>query len=180
MENTKLNGVLKRYFAIKAEIPEKGKNCPSLENLVRYASGKLEPKERYYIDGHVKSCKFCNELIEGVLLYSAYEKHIKLETVPDRVKNRAKSLNPDYKVKENKIMKHFKKNIWFVLSILSLAVSFFASRYFMQFIILAVIFGLKWVFSSGSTRALIMVYNAWKRHDKEGSEELERIFKGRL
>ena len=180
MENMKLNGALKKYFATKAEVPEKRQNCPPAESLEMYASGKLGPDERQRIDSHVKSCKFCDGLIEGVLFYSAYEKHIKLEAVPDRVKNKAKSLNPAYKIKENKIMKHFRKNIWFMLSILSLAVSFFTSRYFMQFIILAVIFGLKWIFNGGSTRALIMIYNAWKKHDKEGSEELEKIFKRRL
>ncbi|MEA3305411.1 MAG: hypothetical protein U9R52_01195 [Candidatus Omnitrophota bacterium] len=180
MENIKLNGALKKYFAAKAEVPEKKQSCPPAESLEMYASGKLGVDERRRIGGHVKNCKFCDGLIEDALFYSVYAKHVKSEAVPDRVKNKAKSLNPAYKIKEKKIMRHFKRNIWLALSLSSLAVSFFTSRYFMQFIILTVIFGFKWIFNGGSTRALIMIYNAWKKHDKEGSEELEKIFKGRL
>ena len=180
MKTEKMDDMLKEYFSRQKHVPEKGANCPSVEILARYASGTLEPNELYNVSNHIKGCNFCSELIEGALLYSAYGKHINLGSIPEKVKNKAKSLHPRYKHKENKIMNYFKRNIWLMLSLTSLIASFFISRYFQQFLILSVIFGLKWVFNRESTRTLIMIYNAWKKHDKEGSEELEKIFKGRL
>ena len=180
MKTEKMDDILKTYFSRQKHLPKKGAACPPAETLARYASGTLEPNKLYAVSNHIKGCNFCNELIEGALLHSAYKKHIKLDNVPDRVKNKAKSLNPGYRTKERKIMNYFKRNIWLILSLTSLAASFFIARYFQQFLILAVIFGLKWVFNRESTRALIMVYNAWKRHDKDSDKDLEEIFKNRL
>lgn len=180
MEDKKLNDMLKRYFSKLIDVPEKNANCPTVEEIYKYVSGTLEPGDLYNVSSHVKSCKYCNEIIEGALLYSAYEKHIGLDKVPDRIKERAKSLNPAHKTRMSKIMDYLKRNTWFMLSLSSLIGSFFISEYFLQFLILAVLFGLKWIFNKESTRALIMIYNAWKRHDKEADKEIERIFKSRL
>ena len=180
MEGDKMNGALKAYFSEQRHVPEKSADCPPVETLGKYVSGELEPKELYGVSGHVKSCNFCNELIEGALLYSAYGEHIKLDGVSEKVKNKAKSLHPTYKAKEKKMMPYIKRNIWFALSLASLTASFFISRYFQQFLILAVIFGLKWVFNRESTRTLIMIYNAWKKHDKTTDRELDEIFKSRM
>ena len=180
MEDKKLNNMLKRYFYKRIDVPERGAKCPSVETLDKYVSGALEPDELYNVGSHVKSCKFCNELIEEALLHSAYEKHISLDRVPAKVKEKAKSLNPAYKTRMNKIMDRLKRNSWLILSLSSLIASFFISRYFFQFLILAILFGFKWIFNRESTRVLIMIYNAWKKHDKDTDKELERIFKERL
>jgi len=180
MENDKMNGLLKAYLSGQRHLPEKGADCPPAEILCKYASGTLKADELYGVSSHVKSCAFCNDLIEGALLYSAYGEHIKLEGVSERIKNKARSIHPAYKAKERKMANHFKRNIWFILSLASLAASFFFPGYFQQFLILAVIFGLKWVFNRESTRTLIMIYNAWKKHDKSSDKELEDIFKSRF
>ncbi|MBU4488138.1 MAG: hypothetical protein KKI13_03625 [Candidatus Omnitrophica bacterium] len=180
METEKLNNILKDYFSAKIKLPEKSSDCPPLETLARYASGGLHGQESYNVGNHVKRCAFCSELVEGAFLYSAYAKEIKLEDVSARMKKRAKSLNPAYTEKEHKFMSYLKKKIWFILSLTSFIASFFVPRYFLQFLALAIILGLKWVFNKETTRTLIMVYNAWKKHDKEGKEDLDEIFKNRL
>lgn len=180
MEDKKFDDMLKVYFSENRNIPEKGPNCPSVETLGKYVSGVLEGDELYNVGRHIKSCNFCKELTEGALLYSAYENQIKIDAVSDKVKNKAKSLHPLYKTKGRKTMNYLKSNIWFLLFLVSLMASFFIPEYFLQFLILAVIFGLKWVFNKESVRTLIMIYNAWKKHDKEGDKDLEEIFKNRL
>ncbi len=180
MKGEKMNDLLKGYFSGQKDVPEKGANCPPVEILGGYASGTLEPQELYNVSNHVKSCAFCSELMEGALLYSAYGKHIKLGSVPEKIKNKAKSLHPAYKIKERGTMAYLKNNIWLILSLSSLAASFFAPPYFLQFLILAVIFGLKWVFNKENTRTLVMIYNAWKKHTKDSDKELEDIFRSRL
>lgn len=179
MEDNKLNDMLKSYFSNRIDTPEKGPDCPSNDTLAGYVSGNLKPEELFTVSSHIKACPFCSELIEGALLYSAYEKHINLEKVPDKVKNKAKSLNPAHRTMRHTMITYLKKNVWITASLVSLIASFFIPRYFVQFIILAAIFGLKWVFNRESTRTLIMIYNAWKRHDKDVDKELEQIFKNR-
>ena len=180
MEDKNFESILKTYFTKKTELPEKTGDCPSPEALAQYVMGTPSIGELYDIGNHVKSCKACAEIVEGALLYSEYGKDIKLESVPAKVKNAAKYLNPAYGRKGNKLMYYFKKNIWFMLSMASFVVSFFAMHHFLQFLALAVIFGFKWVFDKETTKTLIMVYNAWKKHDKDSTRDLEEIFKDRL
>jgi len=180
MEDKNLDNILKSYFTGKTGIPEQSKDCPSYEALAQYALGTPSIGELYDIGNHVRTCKACGEVIESALLYSAYGKEIKLEDVPARVRNKAKSINPAYMRKDKKLMTYLKKNIWFILCMASFIASFFAPRHFLQFLVMSVIFGLKWVFDKEATRTLIMVYNAWKKHDKTASRDLEEIFKDRL
>ncbi|MBL7071795.1 MAG: hypothetical protein ISS26_06475 [Candidatus Omnitrophica bacterium] len=175
-----MDDLLSGYYSRRKDAPERSAECLSVDELERYVSGLLDPEALYRVGGHVKNCAFCSELIEGALLYSAHEKHIALDKVPDKIRTRAKSLNPSYRSKEHKTMNFLKGNIWLMLSMSSIAASFFMPQYFFQFLILAVIFGLKWVFNRESTRALIMVYNAWKKHDQDSDKELDRIFKSRF
>lgn len=180
MEDKNLDNILKTYFTGKIDIPEQGKDCPSCEALAQYALGTPSIGELYDIGNHARSCKACGEIIESALLYSACGKEIKLEDVPARVRNKAKSVNPAYMRKDKKLMAYLKKNIWFIFCLASFIASFFAPRHFLQFLVMSVIFGLKWVFDKETTRTLIMVYNAWKKHDKAANRDLEEMFKDRL
>lgn len=182
MKTEKLNDILKDYFKAKIKLPEKGPDCPPAETLAHYASGGLHGQESRELGNHVKSCSFCGELVEGAFLYSAYAKEIKLEDAPAKMKKRAKSLNPAYTEKERKLMSYLKKRTWLILSLTSFTASFFAPRYFLQFLALAIILGLKWVFDKETARTLIMVYNAWKKHEhgEEGKRDFDEIFKTRL
>lgn len=180
MQDKELDNMLASYFSKRVEVPQRGAECPPVDELAKYASGGLDAERLYRIGSHVKNCKFCSELVEGALLYSAYEKNINVGAVPHKIKEKAKTLDPLYKTKGRKTMQYLKRHGWLILSLASLAVSFFVPRFFLQFMILAVIFGMKWVFNRESTRALIMIYNAWKKHGKAGERELEEIFKNRL
>ena len=70
--------------------------------------------------------------------------------------------------------------LWLALSAAFLSASFFYSRFFLQFLVIGALFGLKWIFNKESTRTLITIYNAWKRDDDKGKKELKRIFESRL
>lgn len=180
MKTDNMDDMLKTYFSRQKDIPGKGPDCPSLEALEEYVSGLLEADSSRSIAEHVKGCARCDELIEGAAFYSAYGEGLDLGKVPAKIRKKAKSLHPSHKTKETKIMTYLKRNAWLAFSLASLAVSFFTQRYFLQFLILAVILGLKWIFNKESARTLIMIYNAWKKHDKTGERELEEIFKNRL
>ncbi len=180
MNDKNFDGMLKAYFRKKIDLPKNGSDCPSPEALAQYALGTPSVAEFCDIGTHIKGCKLCGETIEGALLYSAYGGNIKPENVPPKLKEAAKSLNTAYRRKERKLMARIRKKMWFVLCIASFIVSFLTPRHFLQFLILTVIFGFKWVFDKETTRTLIMVYNAWKKHDKEGTRDIEELFKNRV
>ena len=104
MKDEKLHTLLKDYFNSKIDLPKENADCPSIEMLAQYASGGLSGHESYKVGSHVKTCRFCNELVEGALLYSAYAKEIKLKDVSAKMRERAKSLNPAYAGKKHKLM----------------------------------------------------------------------------
>ncbi|MBN1871768.1 MAG: hypothetical protein JW800_04255 [Candidatus Omnitrophica bacterium] len=180
MKNDGFDEVIASYYSTNKDLPEKGKDCPSIDNLVRYASGEADSNLLYETGLHVKQCKHCSELIEGALLYSAYGDRINMEKIPSSVKNKAKALNPKFKQEEKNIMHIIKRNLWFMLFAISVSASFVVGRYFLQFLVLALVFGLKWTFDKESVRTLIMIYNAWKRHDRTGEKKIEDIFSSRF
>ena len=65
---------------------------------------------------------------------------------------------------------------WPILALLSFVLSFVFTRYFVQFLALAVIFSLKWIFDTGSTRTLIMIYQAWRKKDNSSAQRIIRDF----
>lgn len=180
MKDKNFDNMLKAYFSKKIGLPERGSDCPSPEALAQYALGAPSAAELYDIGAHIERCKSCGEVIDSAFLYSVYGSNVKLENVPAKMKEAAKLLNPTYRSRGSKPVALIRKNIWFVLCVTSFIVSFFVPRHFLQFLILAVIFGFKWVFDKETTRTLIMVYNAWKKHDKESSRDIEELFKNRV
>jgi len=82
MEEKMLDEILDIYFAQRPELPQRTAACPSVEILERYVSGSLMPDKTDGIGNHLKCCSYCRELIEGALLYIAYERQIKNRRCP--------------------------------------------------------------------------------------------------
>lgn len=178
MEERQLDNVIKGYYKEEIEIPERAEGCPALEDLALYAADALNAGKAGEMDAHVRSCKACAELARDARLYSRYMPAARRERVPAHSKERAKSVNPNYRGKKTMIS-HVKKNKWLIISLCGFGASFAVPKYFQQFLIIAVIFGVKWVFDTGSTRTLVMVYNAWKRHDERGMREVDELLHSR-
>jgi hypothetical protein len=69
-------------------------------------------------------------------------------------------------------------NIYLALAVVSFIMSFIAPRYFIQLLAATLIFGMKWVIDSRSTRMLIMIHEAWKSGGgQEASRVIERLGK---
>ncbi len=64
-------------------------------------------------------------------------------------------------------------NLYLVLALISFALSFIVSRFFLQLLVATLLLGIKWVADSKSTKMLVMIYEAWK---SGGEKEASRIF----
>lgn len=134
----------------KTEI--KRETCPAEHTLNAYLTGTLLETEREAIEKHLADCPRC---IYRIAEADAVVRECAGTTAMEVC------------------MKALKKiNIWFLLAIVMFLLSFIVPRYFMQFLVGALIFAAKWIVDNRNTKMLIMIYDAWKRG---GQEEAGKI-----
>jgi hypothetical protein len=69
-------------------------------------------------------------------------------------------------------------NVYLVLALISFAASFALPRFFIQSLVATLLFGMKWIADSRSTKTLVMIHDAWIRgEDKEVSRILSALKK---
>ena len=139
------------------ELNTKTKIHPTDIEFADYLGRSLSQENRKQVENHIASCDECLRKI-----VSAYESVASF----------------DKKVKPKKGMGKFMKNIspYFVLAIISFALSFTLPRYFLQLLVATLLLGTKWIVDSKTTKMLITIYEAWKTGgEKEASRILEKI-----
>ena len=120
--------------------------CPDELRLLAYLDGDLGDRARVEVEKHLAGCPDC---LENLVI--------------------AKEVDMSNKGGLWNIFTQFaKKNRWLLASGLSFGLSFALPRYFLQFLVAAVILSMKWIFDSKATKTLIMIHNAWKEHDDKG------------
>ncbi len=119
--------------------------------LADYLSGILPQEGRDMIEAHISDCCECASKVAG-----AY-----------RVVN---------KLKKGKAIKLRNINVYLVLAIITFVLSFTLPRYFIQFLVATLIFGVKWVVDSKTQKMLVMIHEAWKNGDKDEEDKIMRRF----
>ncbi|NQS99578.1 MAG: hypothetical protein HQ595_00715 [Candidatus Omnitrophica bacterium] len=150
----------------KRAIDPPGQDCPAEAVLSDFLENRLSQEKVNRLLEHLANCRCCLTLLE--LGHRAKQRAEDMPTTEMLV--RAKDLarkNP------RKSMLKFK---WPALASFSFILSFVFAKYFVQFLVLAVIFSLKWVFDTGSTRTLIMIYQAWRKKDSATAQQIIRDF----
>lgn len=123
---------------------------PTEAEMADWLNNSLSGNEKENLVDHLATCRDCLEKA-----VSAYES-VKL------FKRKAKPMK--------------KINLYLVLAVVSFLFSFTMPRYFIQFLVATLIFGIKWIVDSKSTKMLIMIYEAWKKGgEKEASRILETL-----
>ena len=141
--------------------------CPSELVLSDYLENRLGEQQQKQLLEHVADCPNCLALLE--LAQQSQQAQIKDQPSRAMIK-RAQNALPEKQKQKNSSRK------WSFLAALTFILSFIATRYFLQFLTLAVIFSIKWIFDSGSTRTLIMIYEAWRKKDKGSAHRIIKDF----
>jgi len=126
-------------------------NCISPADLNAYMTGSLPAVKRKETESHISSCPYCTYMVA-----EAYAAVRGTRTSPRGGSN---------------IMKT-KIDIWLILTAIMFILSFFFPKYFIQFLVGTVLFGMKWITDNKNTKMLIMIYEAWKHG---GEKELGRV-----
>ncbi len=129
----KIKEYLKRDY--KENVLKKTGECLLPETLYSYAKGGLSPSEKDAAESHIAGCYHCLDLLVSI------NKGVRFQRIR-RVKMR-------------------KEHIFLLMAVISFVLSFVLSSYFLQLLTVTVIFGIKWIIDSKSTRMLIMVHEAW-------------------
>jgi len=131
----------------------KNRICPEDEKLIGYLNGELCDEERVRIEHHISRCSRCLELL--------------IETYEVLKANRKFRIWPEYCL-------WIRKNRWVLGAFTAFVCSFLMREYFLQFLTICVLMGAKWIFDSKTARLLVMVYDAWRKGDKQETDKLFR------
>ena len=131
---------------------EKTDKCPNETRLGEYLEGRLSQKQEQLIAEHIRSCYWCIEQLD-----QAQRARPKLG-----VGGRKMSLIG----KKTALISWIKKNKWLLGAAIAFILSFAFPGYFLQFLILTLLMGMKWVFATGGTKTVVMIYDALRRKNK--------------
>ena len=166
----KIDSLIKKHLIGKAAGAglKRSKRCPSEAELSAYLQGLVSKEKNDSISRHISQCLFCLDLIE-----QASRQHMSIrETGPSKeLIEQAKAIAK----KQAPIgLGRFKKHLWLIGTIISFSLSFILPKYFLQFLILTLILGIKWALDTANTRTLIMIQESWRKHrdrDKDNQEK---------
>ncbi|MEK6563575.1 MAG: hypothetical protein AABZ65_00915 [Candidatus Omnitrophota bacterium] len=146
-----LTKIIKNGFSRASCGLKKTPQCPSELELGKYLDKSASVSQKEKIERHLADCGYCLDLLVT-----------------------AKEALKDFSTKPN-ILRALKQQKWFILSMLSLGMSFFIKKYFFQFLTLSLIFGLKWALGAEGSRNLVMIFRSLGQKDTTDSEK-ENIF----
>ncbi|MFH1645612.1 MAG: hypothetical protein ABIB11_04245 [Candidatus Omnitrophota bacterium] len=141
-------------------------SCLSQEELSLFVTAILDHNlvSRKHKE-HIVRCDKCfSTVASAIATFNSYES---ADVYDDKLRESIEKLPSKYPKQGGLLKKHKYLLVTGVCFILS----FFLKRYFMQCLFAALLFGFKWVMDTGGSKALVMIYDAWK---SKKQNEVER------
>jgi hypothetical protein len=147
-------------------------DCPTDEDLAGYISGEIFSDKREQISAHIGLCQRCLDIVATSLKVLSEQD---AEDAPKDAIKKVLSISKKYPRKGAGRVSVFKKNKYLLVAGVFFILSFVLKKYFMQCLLAAGIFGVKWIMDTGSTKALIMIYDAWKTRKESDDNNDNRV-----
>jgi hypothetical protein len=177
--------VIQKYLKEKlnAGSAKKGKNCPDNQDLIDYLQNNLDEEKRKSLESHIADCSFCLGQIS--IAAEALQKHNQhnFDPLPENIINKTKANLNSIKTKPKKNesqKKAIKRRLFLAATIIFFGLSFIIPKYFLQFLIAALILGIRWSFESESGKTLVMVLDSWRKHSRDKDDKISNRFKDQL
>ena len=163
----KIDSLIKKHLISNAAGAglKRSRRCPSEAELSAYLQGLVSKEKNDSISRHISRCLFCLDLIE-----QASRRHMSIrETGPSKeLIKQAKAIAE----KQAPVgFRQFKKHLWLIGTIISFSLSFILPKYFLQFLILTLILGIKWALDTANTRTLIMIQESWRNKHRDRDKD---------
>jgi hypothetical protein len=146
-------------------------DCPADRDLAEYISGEISSNKRDQISAHMGLCQRCLDIV-AISLKALSEQGA--EDTPKNTIKKALSISKKCPRKNTGRVNVFKKNKYLFIAGVFFILSFVLKKYFMQCLLATGIFGVKWIMDTGSTKALIMIYDAWKTRKDSDADDISR------
>ncbi|OGX50444.1 MAG: hypothetical protein A3G37_00850 [Omnitrophica WOR_2 bacterium RIFCSPLOWO2_12_FULL_46_30] len=147
-----LEELIKKSLKKSAGGAKRSIGCPAELKLAKYLEGSLPSNMRQDIEKHLADCPFCLDLL----------------VVTRNVLNGEGQAKPSG-------FRRLRMQKWLILTGISFALSFVIRRFFLQFLFLSLILGIKWALSSEGSRNLVMIFRSLSHRGAEDKEE-RKIF----
>ncbi|MCF7875206.1 MAG: hypothetical protein K9L72_04040 [Candidatus Omnitrophica bacterium] len=177
--------IIKKYLKEKLNTgaTKKSNNCPENQTLIDYLQNNLSEEKRKSLETHIACCSFCLSQIS--IASEAFQKHKKnsFNPLPENIINQAKTNLNSIKTKTKKDefqKKAIKRRFFLATTIIFFILSFIVPKYFLQFLVGALILGIRWSFESESGKTLIMILNSWRKHSHDKDDEISNQLKDQL
>ncbi|MDD5504149.1 MAG: hypothetical protein PHV77_02400 [Candidatus Omnitrophica bacterium] len=159
--NRKAEDILRKSF-LPARCQKDAGPCPSDIEMADFISNNMAPEVRERISEHVLSCAKCFNTVAISLKALNGEDYPVYGLSAPSVLARKRAAGLARANKGGRLKAFLKRNSFMVIGCIFLALSFAFKKYFMQLLLVSGICGIKWVMDTGSTKALIMIYDTWR------------------
>lgn len=147
-----LEGIIKKSLRQSASNLKRKKDCPPELELARYLEGILPSDRRQTLERHLSDCSLCLDLLVTT-----------------------KNILKEEKTVKKSLLSRFSGQKWLILTAACFGLSFVVRRFFLQFLFLALIFGIKWALGGEGSRNLVMIFRGLKPKESRDKEKvLER------
>ncbi|MCF7871385.1 MAG: hypothetical protein K9L94_04775, partial [Candidatus Omnitrophica bacterium] len=130
---------------------KKGKNCPDNQYFLDYLQNNLNEEKRKSFESHIACCSFCLSQISIAAKALQKYKQNDFDSLPENILNKTKTSLNSMKTKNKKNesqKKIIKRRLFLAATIIFFGLSFIIPKYFLQFLIGALILGIRWSFES--------------------------------
>lgn len=148
-----LEGIIKKSLRQSASNLRRKPDCPSEVELSGYLEGALPSAKRQTIEKHLSDCSLCLDLLVTT-----------------------KNILKEEKIVKKSLISHLSKQKWLIVTAICFGFSFVVRRFFLQFLFLALIFGIKWALSAEGSRNLVMIFRSLSHKEAESQRPQEKIF----
>lgn len=168
--------LIKKYLGRNLSNTVKTPSCLSDEVLMDYFRHKLDEEGCKKVESHIAGCGFCLSQLNLVFESAKVSKDNNIQ-VPDNLIKAAKDLVKDDRSSNSR---KIKKNLFLGGMVIFFVLSFFIPKYFMQFLVVTLVLGMRWAFESEGGRILIMVLDSWRKHSHDDDDEISQRLRNRF
>lgn len=125
--------------------------CPAMDELWGFSLGELAAERRDSVREHLTGCVWCTEKVAR-FAESGVQNASAAEPVPDALNRKTRRLwaqNPLSRIWRSSLF-------WMTLFVGSLAASFTQPRYYKQFLVIALVAGIRWALSERARHSILI------------------------
>ncbi len=149
------------------------KGCLSELQIHQYLERQMNPANRQKVEQHLVECYDCLEKVAEVSKAKSQFEKGQIPKPPHDSSRWLKRLRPQLSLRKGATSRSRRRPWgWLAVTVCAFTCSFIFPRYFAQFLVATLLFGIKWIVETRTTKTLIAIQEAYKRGDRQTAADL--------